>query len=144
MASFVRSGGRLVAHEIPPGTGYPSLTPPVRALRRVRGTPTRTFASYRLAHAVPLGGGPPAVISEAQIYRLGHGASTMITHRQFEAVLDLAESGLHPGVPFAAYVEVETDPRTDATGRFQNRVLAGTLGSPAAPVWFKLEPRRAR
>jgi ubiquinone/menaquinone biosynthesis C-methylase UbiE len=35
MASFVRSGGRIVAHEIPPGTGYPSLTPPVPALRLV-------------------------------------------------------------------------------------------------------------
>jgi SAM-dependent methyltransferase len=35
MASFVRSGGRIVAHEIPPGTGYPSLTPTVPALRRV-------------------------------------------------------------------------------------------------------------
>jgi hypothetical protein len=35
MASFVRGGGRIVAHEIPPGTGYPSLTPPVPALRRV-------------------------------------------------------------------------------------------------------------
>jgi hypothetical protein len=110
----------------------------------VSGTPTRAFASYRLAHVVPLGGGPPAVISEAQIYRLGRGASTMITHRQFEAVLDLAESGLHLGVPFAAYVEVETDPHTDASGRVQHRVLAGTLGSQAVPVWFELEPRQAR
>jgi len=84
------------------------------------------------------------VISEVQIYQLGRCTSTMITHRQFAAVLDLAESGLHPGVPFAAYVEVETDPQTDARGRVQHRVLAGTLGSQAAPVWFELEPRRAR
>jgi SAM-dependent methyltransferase len=35
IASLVRPGGRIVAHEIPPGTDYPALTPPVRALQRV-------------------------------------------------------------------------------------------------------------
>jgi hypothetical protein len=30
----VRPGGRLVVHEIPDGSGYPALTPPVPALRR--------------------------------------------------------------------------------------------------------------
>jgi hypothetical protein len=36
IAGFVRLGGRIVAHEIPPGTDYPALTPPVRALRRTK------------------------------------------------------------------------------------------------------------
>jgi ubiquinone/menaquinone biosynthesis C-methylase UbiE len=35
IAGLVRPGGRVVAHEIPPGTGYPALTPPVPALQRV-------------------------------------------------------------------------------------------------------------
>jgi SAM-dependent methyltransferase len=35
IASLVRSGGRIVAHEIPPGASYPALTPPVPALQRV-------------------------------------------------------------------------------------------------------------
>jgi len=32
---LLRPGGRIVAHEIPPGSGYPALTPPVPALQRV-------------------------------------------------------------------------------------------------------------
>jgi SAM-dependent methyltransferase len=35
IASLVRPGGRIVAHEIPPDSGYPSLTPAVTALQRV-------------------------------------------------------------------------------------------------------------
>jgi SAM-dependent methyltransferase len=35
IASLVRPGGRIIAHEIPPGSGYPALTPPVPALQRV-------------------------------------------------------------------------------------------------------------
>ncbi len=35
IASLVRPGGRIVAHEIPPGAGYPALTPPVQAVQRV-------------------------------------------------------------------------------------------------------------
>ena len=35
IARLLRPGGRIVAHEIPPGTGYPALTPPVPALQRV-------------------------------------------------------------------------------------------------------------
>jgi SAM-dependent methyltransferase len=35
VASLVRPGGRIVAHEIPPGSGYPALTPSVSAIQRV-------------------------------------------------------------------------------------------------------------
>jgi len=35
LSRLVRTGGRIVAHEIPPGSGYPALTPPVSALQRV-------------------------------------------------------------------------------------------------------------
>jgi SAM-dependent methyltransferase len=35
IARLVRPGGRIVAHEIPPGSGYPALTPRVPALQRV-------------------------------------------------------------------------------------------------------------
>jgi hypothetical protein len=52
-------------------------------------------------------------------------------------VLELAESGLHPGVPFAAFVEVETDPRDD--GKRRERVLLGTLGSQEKPLWFEID-----
>ncbi len=35
IARLLRPGGRIVAHEIPPGSGYPALTPRVPALQRV-------------------------------------------------------------------------------------------------------------
>lgn len=35
IACLLRRGGRIVAHEIPPGSGYPAFTPPVPALKRV-------------------------------------------------------------------------------------------------------------
>ena len=35
IARLLRPGGRIVAHEIPPATGYPRLTPMVPTLRRV-------------------------------------------------------------------------------------------------------------
>lgn len=35
IARLLRPGGRIVAHEIPPGSGYPALIPPVPALQRV-------------------------------------------------------------------------------------------------------------
>jgi hypothetical protein len=99
------------------------------------------FAAYRLAHVAGPGSPAPSSLSEGQIARLGHGASTLDGHRQFEVMLDLAESGLHPGVPFPAYVEVETDPVRDSAGRFLRRALAGALGSQAAPVWLVIEDR---
>ena len=107
----------------------------------VSRSPTDAFASYRLSHLPRRGEGPPRSVSESHIYRHGRGASSMIEHRQFELALDLEEAGLHRGVPFAAYVEVETDPLTDWDGRFRARVLAGHLGSHAAPVWLVIGGR---
>ncbi len=57
-------------------------------------------------------------------------------HRRYEAVLDLQESGLHPGVPFPARVEVETDPVRNEDGGVTSRRYVGRLGSRAAPLWF--------
>lgn len=94
------------------------------------------FASYRLSHLRRPGDPHPLALSEGHIYRRGRAASTMVAHRQFELALDLEETGLHLGVPFAAYVEVETDPLTDWGGRFRERVYAGRLGSQVAPVWL--------
>jgi hypothetical protein len=102
---------------------------------------TDAFASYRLSHLPRPGERQALALSESHIYRQGRGASTMIGHRQFELALDLDESGLHPGVPFAAYVEVETDPLTDWGGRFRERAYAGRLGSQTAPVWLVIGTR---
>ncbi|HYB70339.1 MAG TPA: hypothetical protein VEH80_06715 [Candidatus Bathyarchaeia archaeon] len=97
------------------------------------------FASYRLSHVARPGQARPLALSEGQIYRLGAGASSMVGHRQFELALDLREAGLHPGVPFAAWAEVETDPITDWGGRFRERAYAGRLASPASPAWLVIE-----
>jgi hypothetical protein len=76
-------------------------------------------------------------IVEWNIFRNAYGASLLNDHRRYEAALDLVESGLHIGVPFAAFVEVETDPKDDGTQR--ERVLLGTLGSQDKPLWFQID-----
>jgi hypothetical protein len=57
IASLIRPGGRIVAHEIPPASGYPALTPPVPAVQRVdelvhAGVKARG-GSYDAAHHFP-------------------------------------------------------------------------------------------
>lgn len=79
-------------------------------------------------------------ISDWNIYARAAGASRMTDHRQYEALLDLEESGLHVGVAFPAYVEVETDPLRGADGKFQGRQELGMLGSQKQPHWFVITP----
>lgn len=81
-------------------------------------------------------------LSESGIYRRGHGASSLDGHREFEASIDFEESGIHAGVPFALYAEVETDPARDAAGRFVRRVHAGRIGSQTRPVWVVVSTGR--
>ncbi|MEM7164395.1 MAG: hypothetical protein AAF581_02970 [Planctomycetota bacterium] len=75
-------------------------------------------------------------ISDWRIYREARGRSTLQPHRQYEVSLDLAEMGLHLEVPFAAFVEVESDPVKDENGKFVRRTYLGELGSQGDPVWF--------
>lgn len=77
-------------------------------------------------------------ISDARIYRLAQGASSMEQHRQFEAKLNLKESGLTAGRPFPAFVEVETDPVEEGGSR-KRRYLGG-LGDQNRPVWLTMQP----
>lgn len=74
-------------------------------------------------------------ISEWRIYRLAKGASTMRQHRQFEAKLNLIESGLTIGSPLPVFAEVETDPLY-VDGKFKERRYLGDLGSQSQPVWM--------
>ena len=78
-------------------------------------------------------------ISDWQIYEKARGLGAMHGHRQYEAVIDLEETGLHPGVPFRAWVQVETDPALDDQGKFDYRVYAGQYGSQDDPHWFIIE-----
>ena len=78
-------------------------------------------------------------ISDWQIYDKARGLSSIRSHRQYEAVLDLEETGLHLGVPFRAWVQVETDPALDKDGKFDHRVYVGQLGHQDAPHWFVVE-----
>ncbi len=83
-------------------------------------------------------------VSDWQIYREARGASAVGEHRQYEAVVDLAEAGLPLGTPFAAFAEVETDPVVDDRGR-RTRAYLGRLGSQDQPVWFAIrEPAPSR
>lgn len=76
-------------------------------------------------------------IVDWNIFRNACGASLLNEHRRYEAALELDESGLHLGVPFAAFVEVETDPKDD--GNRRERVLLGTLGSQDKPLWLEID-----
>jgi len=78
-------------------------------------------------------------ISDWQIFEQARGLSTIREHRQYEAVLDLEEAGIHPGVPFGAFVQVETDPALDDRGKFDHRVYVGQYGTQANPRWFLIE-----
>jgi hypothetical protein len=74
-------------------------------------------------------------ISDWRIYRMAKGASTLQQHRQFEAKLNLKESGLTIGSSFPVFAEVETDPLY-VDGKFKERRYLGGLGSQNQPVWM--------
>jgi len=78
-------------------------------------------------------------ISDWQIFQHGRGASMIDGHRWYEAVLQLAEIGLHRGVPFPAWADVETDPQKKEQGKSGGRRYLGQLGAQTAPVWFVME-----
>lgn len=86
------------------------------------------------------GGGSGRVRTDWNIFERTRGASAVEGFRQFELSADLGEVGLHPGVPFAAFFEVEGDP-VYQDGKFKARTILGTAGSAAAPVWLQISPR---
>ena len=57
-------------------------------------------------------------------------------HRQYEAAVLLAEAGLHAGVPFTLFAEIETDPLKDEDGKFVERQYLGELGTQDNPRWI--------
>ena len=76
-------------------------------------------------------------ISDWGIYKHAYGTSSMSSgHRQYEAAIYLGEAGLHPGVPFTLYAEVETDPLKNDQGKFVERQYLGELGDQQNPVWM--------
>lgn len=78
-------------------------------------------------------------ISDSAIFKMYDGASAIEGFRQYEAFIDLQESGLPVGVPFPMWFEVETDP-TRVDGEFKNRNYLGKLGSNTNPIWFVISP----
>ncbi len=75
-------------------------------------------------------------ISDWRIFKKAAGATSLFHHRQFEAILDLREAGLHIGVPFPARAVIETDPLRREEGRFIGRRYLGKLGNRRNPVWL--------
>jgi hypothetical protein len=57
-------------------------------------------------------------------------------HRQYEAAIHLGEAGLHRGVPFTLYLEVETDPLKNEQGKILERQYLGELGNENNPQWM--------
>ncbi len=71
-------------------------------------------------------------ISDWRIFQYAKGASTMKQYRQFEAKINLQESGLFLGSPFSAFIEIETDPLYE-NGKFKKRQYLGKLGKQKKP-----------
>lgn len=75
---------------------------------------------------------------DKQIYELACGTTSMNGHRRFELALNLEESGIKPGAPFPAWIEIEGDPLADANGKFTHRTNLGQIGSKDVPLWFRI------
>lgn len=77
-------------------------------------------------------------ISDWRIFQFAKGASTMKQHRQFEAKINLQESGLFVGSPFPVFIEIETDPIYE-NGKFKARQYLGKLGEQKNPIWLLIQ-----
>lgn len=76
-------------------------------------------------------------INDWGLYQQAFGTSSMSSgHRQYEAVVHLGEAGLHAGIPFTFYAEVETDPLRNEQGKFVERQYLGAYGSERSPEWM--------
>lgn len=88
----------------------------------------------------PWGRDPAHHRTDWRTHRKAHGASTADGHRRYEMALDLDESGLFRGVPFAAFVDIEGDPQRHPDGKFKARTIVGRAGSLTEPLWLRVAP----
>ena len=66
-------------------------------------------------------------------------ADVLVVGEKIAAVaLDLDEAGLHPGVAFPAFFEIEGDPEKTPDGKFKARTTLGRAGSLHEPVWLRI------
>ncbi len=76
-------------------------------------------------------------ISDWGLYKYAYGISSMVSgHRQYEAAVLMEEVGLHFGIPFTVFAEIETDPLKNAQGKFLERQYLGEWGSQDSPEWM--------
>lgn len=73
-------------------------------------------------------------------HRKARGASRVDAYRRYELALDLEEAGIHRGVAFPAFVDIEGDPERDAAGKFRSRTSVGRIGSLQSPLWLRVGP----
>jgi hypothetical protein len=114
-----------------------------RAMISGRGD-SRTLRGTRLPRAggeIRDGLDPKGLAADADWGVSGNlrGASSVAGFRQFEAVIDLADAGLRPGLAFPAFVEIEGDPVMEG-GKFKARFNEGELGTRSKPLWLRLAP----
>jgi hypothetical protein len=86
----------------------------------------------------PWGGNPDFQRTDWRTHGLARGASTVDGRRRYEMALDLVESGLHRGVPFPAFFDIEGDPEKHPDGKFKARTTVGRAGSLQEPIWLQI------
>jgi hypothetical protein len=86
----------------------------------------------------PWGGKPEFQRTDWYTHGLARGASTVDGYRRYEMVLDLAEAGLHRGVAFPAFFDIEGDPEKHPDGKFKARTTVGRAGNLQEPIWLRI------
>lgn len=87
----------------------------------------------------PRGDNPDFMRTDWRTHALARGASTFDGFRRYEMSLDLDESGLHRGVAFPAFIDIEGDPEKHPNGKFKARTIVGQAGSLLEPVWLRID-----
>ena len=87
---------------------------------------------------IPQASGAPIARTDWHIFERMQGATAVTGHRQYELQIDLEESGIRPGVPFATRLDIEGDPVLNEAGKFKARTNLGGAGNQRTPLWLRV------
>ena len=82
--------------------------------------------------------GKPGWRTDANIFERARDATAVQGHRRYELELDLGETGLKPGAPFAARLEIEGEVSLTETKPFRARPTLAWTGTVVSPLWLRI------